>query len=117
MVDHGFRGLYFNNEDDLAQILENIVFIEMLNRGYDVTIGRIDGFEIDFICKKEGELAYIQVAKHIYDDRTHEREFGQLVKIPDNYPKLVLSLDEKPESYKGVNHYNIIDFLLRDDLI
>ncbi len=118
LADHGFRGVYFDNKNDTGQILENIVYIEMLRRGYNISIGKIHGYEIDFICKKEGQIIYIQVAKNILDsEKTKKREFGQLLKINDNYPKFVLSMDENPEGCRGIPHYNIIDFLLNYELI
>ncbi len=83
--------------------------------GYNVTVGRLNKKEIDFVCDKQGKRLYIQVAYLIPDEKTHEREFGNLLMIPDNHRKLVLSLDEIniEENYKGVEHINIRTFLNR----
>lgn len=83
----------------------------MLRRGYKVTIGKTQNKEIDFICKKHGEKIYIQVAYMLTDKKTQEREFNELLKIEDNYPKIVISADQFDFSQKGIKHYNIIDFL------
>lgn len=103
----GFR------QNDINKILENIVFIHLKIAGYDVKIGWDEGKEIDFICEKKGEKIYIQVAYLITDEKVREREFGNLLLIQDNYPKIVLSMDAfLGKSYQGIEHKNIIDFLL-----
>lgn len=112
LTDHGFRqALCLCNNQDLGQVFENIIYIEMLRRGYKVTIGKTQNKEIDFICKKHGEKIYIQVAYMLTDKKTQEREFNELLKIEDNYPKIVISADQFDFSQKGIKHYNIIDFL------
>ena len=111
LTDHSFREIYFNNNEDISQVLENIVYMEMLRRGYQITIGKIKDKEVDFICKKSGEVIYIQVAYLLADDKIIEREFGQLAKINDNFPKYVLSMDNFDFSRQGIKHLNIIDFL------
>jgi predicted AAA+ superfamily ATPase len=95
-------------------ILENIVCLELLRRGYKVTVGRIDSEEIDFIGVKDNEPVYIQVAYLMPDKKTQEREFGNLLKIGDNYPKYVVTMDEVNMSQSGIKHVNIKDFLLSD---
>ena len=108
---------------DISQVLENIVYFELLRRGYDVKIGVInnakknkkDYKEIDFIAKKDMEVKYIQVTYILSSENTIEREFGNLLKIKDNYPKYVLSMDEVDMSHEGIKHLNIIDFLLCDE--
>ncbi len=94
--------------------MKNIVYMEMLRRGYQITIGKIKDNEVDFICRKSGEVIYIQVAYLLADDKIIEREFGQLAKINDNFPKYVLSMDNFDFSRQGIKHFNIIDFLKSD---
>ncbi|MCL2433509.1 MAG: ATP-binding protein [Clostridia bacterium] len=114
-VDHGLReAVYGKNMEDIGMVLENIVCLEMLRRGYDVTVGAIDSEEIDFIGVKTDETVYIQVAYLMPDKKTQEREFGNLLKIEDNYPKYVVTMDEVNMSQNGIKHVNIKDFLLGD---
>lgn len=111
-ADHGIReALLGSNKRDIAQILENIVYIELLRRGYDVTVGRDETREVDFIARKGGEKTYYQVTYLLADDSTVEREFAPLQNIPDNYPKYVLSLDPINRSREGIINMSIIDFL------
>ncbi len=88
--------------------------MELLRRGYDVTIGKIKNAEADFCAQKNQERIYIQVSYLLASDETIDREFGALEIIPDNYPKYVLSLDEINRSRGGIIHKNIRDFLLED---
>ncbi len=111
LTDHSFREIYFNNNKDISQVLENIVYMEMLRRGYQITVGKIKENDVDFICRKSGEVIYIQVAYLLADDKIIEKEFGQLAKINDNFPKYVLSMDNFDFSRQGIKHLNIIDFL------
>lgn len=98
--------------NDINKILENIVYIHLLIAGYKVQIGWENGREIDFVCEKAGERLYIQVTYLLADEKVVEREFGNLLKIKDNYPKMVLSLDAiTGNSYQGIEHRNIMDFL------
>lgn len=115
IADHGIREAIFeNNQRDINQILENIVFIEMLRRGYDVKIGKINNLEVDFICTKYDEKIYIQVTYLLATPETIEREFSVLDQINDNFPKYVISMDQLDMSRNGIKHYNIIDFLLNE---
>lgn len=98
-------------QDDISQTLENIVYLELRRRGYDVYVGKLDTQEIDFVCERQGKNIYVQVAYLLADRKTQEREFGNLLKIPDNYPKYVVSMDEVDMSQKGIIHMNIRDFL------
>jgi predicted AAA+ superfamily ATPase len=99
-------------QNDINKILENIVYIHLRIAGYDVKIGWDQGKEIDFVCEKNGEKRYIQVAYLIPDDKVREREFGNLLNIRDNYPKLVLSMDNFiGTSYKGIEHKSILEFI------
>ncbi len=111
LTDHSFRETYFNNNEDISQVLENMVYMEMLRREYQITVGKIKEKEVDFICRKSGEVIYIQVAYLLADDKIIERKFGQLAKINDNFPKYVLSMDNFDFSRQGIKHLNIIDFL------
>jgi uncharacterized protein len=98
---------------DINKILENVVFMHLKATGYDITVGQINKKEVDFVCEKAGERLYIQVAYTIPDDRVRDREFGNLLAIPDNYPKMVVSMDNVTGgSYNGIDHLHIEDFLL-----
>ncbi|WP_409198905.1 MULTISPECIES: ATP-binding protein [Methanobrevibacter] len=112
LTDHGFRqALCLNNTECLSQILENIVYMEMLRRGYSITIGKLRDKEIDFICIKNDEKIYFQITDYLTCENDEKREFGELLKIENNYPKFVISADETDFSQKGIKHYNIIEFL------
>jgi len=115
VVDHGLReAIYGRHMEDIGQVLENIVCLELLRRGYAVTVGSIDSEEIDFIGVKNNKPIYIQVAYVMPDKQTQAREFGNLLKIADNFPKYVVSMDEVDMSQDGVIHLNISDFLLNE---
>ncbi len=102
--------------DSVAQMLENIIYLELLRRGYDVYVGKIDDAEIDFIATKKEKKIYIQVAQEITSERTRDREFGRLLNIQDNYPKYILTTDVfSSGNYQGINTMHIADFLLSDD--
>jgi hypothetical protein len=112
--DLGIRGLYFNNEEDIGQSLENIVLLDLLRRNKKVYVGKIDEYEVDFVVVDGSDIEYIQVTYLLAEDSTIEREFSALERINDNYPKTVLSMDRIDRSRNGIQHKNIIDFLLRD---
>jgi len=115
IADHGIREAVFGgNRRDINQILENIVFLELLRRGYDVTVGKAGEKEIDFVCERQGERLYVQVAYLLASDETVRREFGAYAGIRDNYPKYVVSLDEFDMGRDGIKHRNIRDFLLAE---
>ena len=114
LVDHGFYQAKYNEIENMGSILENIVYIELLRRGYDVKIGMINKKEIDFVCRKGKEKIYIQVINKLENDKTIDREFSGLAKIDDNFDKYVLSMDKLDFSGNGLKHRNIIDFLLSD---
>lgn len=116
IVDHGIRQAVFGgNMRDINLILENIVFMELLRRGYDVTVGKVNDKEIDFVCTKQGEKLYVQVAYLLASEETIAREFGVYDEIFDNYPKYVVSMDEFDMSRNGIKHRNIRDFLLMEE--
>ncbi|MBE6551913.1 MAG: ATP-binding protein [Ruminococcaceae bacterium] len=101
------------NVDSISAMLENIVYLELLRRGYDVCVGKNDSFEIDFIATRREEKIYVQVAKEIGSESTREREYNRLLEIEDNYPKYVLLYDDRAGgNYKGIKTVHIADFLL-----
>jgi predicted AAA+ superfamily ATPase len=98
---------------DRAKILENIVYNHLLYRGYAIKVGMAASSEIDFVCEKGAEKLYVQVTLKLDSEKTIEREFGNLLKVQDNYPKIVVSEDEfRGNSYEGINHLFIRDFLM-----
>lgn len=110
--DHGVREAVFGgNTRDINLILENIVYMELLRRGYKVTVGRFGDKEIDFVCCKQNNKLYVQVTYILASPETIEREFGVLEQIPDNFPKYVVSMDEIDMSRNGIKHCNIRKFL------
>lgn len=113
IADHGIReAVYGSNLKDINLVLENIVFMELLRRGYKVTVGKAGTKEIDFICQRQSEKLYIQVSYLLASPETVEREFGAYNGIRDNFPKYVVSLDEFDMSRNGIRHKNLRDFLL-----
>jgi predicted AAA+ superfamily ATPase len=100
-------------QKDIGKVLENLVYHHLIVNGYTVFVGKHGNKEIDFVAFK-GELKkYIQVAYLIHDEQTHKREFGNLLSINDNCPKLVVSMDEQAiGNYKGIEHVSIRDFLM-----
>ena len=98
-------------------IIENIVYLELLRGGYEITIGKVDNLEVDFVCKKLNKLIYIQVSYLLASEETIEREFKPLKNISDNYPKYVITLDEGVMSHEGIIHLNLIDFLRDNETI
>lgn len=116
VADHGIReAVYGGNMKDVNLILENIVFMELLRRGYKVTVGKAGLREIDFVCEKQNEKLYVQVSYLLASEDTVRREFGAYESIRDNFPKYVVSLDEFDMSREGIKHENIRDFLLTPD--
>lgn len=114
-TDHGIRnGVVGYKQADIGKILENIVCIHLRAWGYKVYVGKFPtGEEIDFVAEKQGEKIYVQVTHRIINQTTRDREFGNLLKIKDNYPKYVVSTDIKEkETYKGIILMNVKEFLL-----
>jgi predicted AAA+ superfamily ATPase len=98
--------------EDRAKIVENIVYNHLVYKGYKVKVGVIPNGEIDFVCEKEGEKIYVQVALTLNEKQTIEREFGNLMKIKDNYPKMVITLDDfSGNTYEGILHQTLREFL------
>jgi len=103
---------------DIGLILENLVFSHLLRLGFTIHIGQLGNKEIDFVAEKEGKRVYIQVAYLISGKEAQEREFGNLLAIEDNHPKIVVSMDKIiGESYKGIKHRHIVDFLMDDKIL
>ncbi len=118
LADHGIREAVFGgNLRDLNLILENIVYMVLRRRGYRITVGKVGDKEIDFVCDKQNERIYIQVAYLLASDDTINREFGVYEAIKDNYPKLVVTLDDFDMSRNGIKHMNIRDFLLQPNWV
>ena len=116
IADHGIREAVFGgNMKDVNLILENIVFMEMLRRGYTVTVGKVGEKEIDFIGTKRNEKIYIQVSYLLASPDTIKREFDVYKDVRDNFPKYVVSMDELDFSQDGIKHFNIKDFLLYEN--
>lgn len=117
--DHGLRNLLsgFNMRGSIEKIMENVVYLHLLQRGYDVTVGILRAGEIDFVAAKADRRLYIQVSYLLASDETIRREFGTLAAIPDNYPKYVVSMDpvggSLPE-YPGIIHLTLRAFLLSE---
>ena len=114
-VDLGLRNcVKASGEIDYNKLYENIVYLELLYRGYDVKVGKTDDYEIDFVAYKGWDILYVQVCYLLASTETVEREFGNLERIKDNYPKYVISGDLPDFSRNGIKHYNIIKFLLNE---
>ena len=100
---------------DIEKIIENIVYLHVRNSGYSVRVGFSDNKEIDFIIEKNNERAYLQVCYLLAEQKTIDREFGNLLKIKDNYPKYVISFDtfSTINTFEGIKHYTLFDFLTK----
>lgn len=116
VVDVGFRFMLFGTKQmDAGHILENVVYLELLRRGYDVYVGKVDGMEVDFVAQNRKGTTYIQVALSVREEKTLERELKSLKAIKDHYPKLLLTMDDDPEvHYDGIKKINARDWLLQD---
>lgn len=114
-VDQGLRRAFgLDNFLNIDQVLENIVFMELMRRGYSVKVGKVGDKEIDFIATRDTETEYYQVTYLLNDAKTIEREFASLQGIDDNFPKFVLSLDPFERPREGIKSLNLIDWLLED---
>ncbi|MBW3080319.1 ATP-binding protein [Bifidobacterium saguinibicoloris] len=116
VADHGLRGAIVG--DGTAQIqgvLENMVAMEGLRRGYTVSVGAVNGKEVDFVFDKGSQRRYVQVTYLIDSDKTAEREFGVFRDVPDNYPKTVVSMDPILRPRDGIEHRRVDEFLLAED--
>lgn len=114
--DLGIKKIKTNNKEvNYSIALENLVFNELIAKGYNVYIGKTKKGEVDFVVTKNKELKYVQVCFHLNTEETIKREFGAYECISDNYPKYVLSLDKEDFSRNGIKHLNIIDFMMSED--
>ena len=112
-ADLGLRNVIKSSDEiDFNKLYENIVYLELLARGYEVKVGKTDHYEIDFVAYKGKERIYVQVCYLLASEDTINREFGNLEKIHDYYPKYVISGDLPDFSRNGIRHFNIIKFLL-----
>jgi len=115
IVDTGLRNmLVAGSASDLGHLLENIVYLELIRRGYKVNIGKLAEKEVDFVASKSGDTAYYQVSASTLDVNTLKRELAPLEKIQDNYPKFLLTLDTigSGSNYDGILQLNVLDWLL-----
>jgi len=101
---------------DSGSAYENIVYLELLRRGYEIMVGKYNKTEIDFIAIKPEETIYYQVSRSILDEKVEEREKTSLLKINDNYSKIILTMDKvKNKTIDGIKVINVIDFLLEEN--
>ena len=115
-VDVGLRFFLLGRAHaDAGHLLENIIYLELLRRGWDVSVGKLDELEIDFVAVNQETTQYIQVAATVRDEGTLQRELRPLQRIKDNYPKLILTLDDDPDAdYAGIRRKNALDWLIQE---
>ena len=116
-VDTGLRSYLLGKKanSDMGHILENIVYLELLRRGYKVYVGKVDEYEVDFVAENREGIKYYQVALSVRDEKVLERELRSLEKTGDHYPKYLLTLDIDLESdYNGIIKKNVVDWLLEE---
>lgn len=118
--DLGLRNILIgsNREKDIEKVIENVIYLHLKSNGYKIAVGEMPPGEIDFVAEKNGNRIYIQAAYIIPNEKTREREFGNLLKINDNFPKYVVSMDPMtmPRNYEGIRHLSLRNFLMCDDL-
>ncbi len=117
-VDSGLRSYLLGKkaDSDMGHILENIVYLELIRRGYKVYVGKVDDLEVDFVAENRDGLKYFQVSLSVRDDKVLERELKSLQKTGDHYPKVLLTLDMDLEAdYDGITKINVVDWLLKDE--
>lgn len=114
VVDIGMRYMLLGSRStDVGHILENVVYLELRRRGYEIYVGKVDELEVDFVVMDGKRTIYYQVAATVRDENTLKRELAPLQKIADHYPKFILTLDEDPEAdYEGIRRVNALDWLL-----
>ena len=113
VADVGFRAFALGDKQyNVGSLLENIVYLELIRRGYHVNVGKIDSLEIDFIATNDNDKKYYQVSSSVLDPKTFERKLAPLLKVSDNYEKVILSLDELSMNYEGIKQVNVIEWLL-----
>lgn len=116
VVDIGLRYMLLGTRStDIGHILENVVYLELLRRNYEVYVGKVDDTEVDFVAINNKKTIYFQVSATVRDAKTLERELKPLQKINDHYPKFILTLDDDPEAdYDGIRKINVLDWLVGD---
>ena len=116
VCDIGLRKALLGKKSmDVGHILENVVYLELIRRGYNVYIGKINSLEVDFVAMNQNTTMYIQVAASVRDESTLQRELAPLTQIRDSYPKLILTLDEDPDAdYNGILRTNVLEWLLNN---
>ena len=116
IADIGLRNFMLGKKSmDVGHILENVIYLELIRRGYSVYIGKIDDMEIDFVAQNQHGNTYIQVAATVRDENTLKRELRSLQAVKDNYPKMLLTLDDDPEAdYDGIIRKNALDWLMEE---
>lgn len=114
VVDIGMRYMLLGSRStDIGHILENVVYLELLRRGYQVYVGKVDELEVDFVAMESKRIIYFQVAATVRDESTLRRELAPLEKINDHYQKFILTLDDDPEAdYNGIRRINVLDWLM-----
>lgn len=113
-VDIGLRYMLLGSRStDIGHILENVVYLELLRRGYDIYVGKVDDLEVDFVAVKQNRTVYYQVSATVRDEETLKRELAPLMKINDHYQKFILTLDDDPEGdYDGIRRINALEWLM-----
>lgn len=114
VVDIGLRYMLLGTRGtDVGHILENVIYLELLRRGYEVYVGKVDDLEVDFVAMEQKRTIYFQVAATVRDEATLKRELNPLQKISDHYQKFILTLDEDPEAdYEGIRRVNALEWLM-----
>ena len=114
VVDIGLRYMLLGTRGtEVGHILENVIYLELLRRGYEVYVGKVDDLEVDFVAMEQKRTIYFQVAATVRDEATLKRELNPLQKISDHYQKFILTLDEDPEAdYEGIRRVNALDWLM-----
>jgi len=115
VVDIGLRYMLLGKRSaDVGHILENVIYLELIRRGYDVYVGQVGNLEVDFVAMNQDGINYFQVAASVRDEETLKRELNSLQKINDYYPKYILTLDEDPTAdYDGIKRINALDWMLQ----
>lgn len=115
-TDLGVKKIKTNSKEvNYSQAFENMIYNELINKGYEVYIGKTPKGEIDFIASKDKNIKYIQACYDLSNEETRNREFRTFDNIDDNYPKYIISKDSEDYSQRGIKHLNIFDFLMNDD--
>lgn len=114
VVDIGMRYMLLGSRAaDVGHMLENVIYLELLRRGYEVYVGKVGELEVDFVVMEQKRITYYQVAATVREEQTLARELAPLQKISDHYPKLILTLDDDPEAdYEGIRRINALDWLM-----